>query len=602
MKAVMVMYDTLCRNFLSSYGNDWTETPNFARLAERSVTFDENYVCSLPCMPARRDLHNSRVNFLQRDWGPLEPYDDSMPEILKKNGIYTALVTDHYHYVEDGGCTYHNRYSSWTMNRGQEGDACRGDRGVVEKVVALGKDINDPQKGSQVSKWQDAANRSHQTCEEAMPQARTFAQGLDFLHDNHDLDSWFLQIETFDPHEPFFTQPDWKEHYPELAGYTGNKSDWPGYNPVGPQETPEDIAYVRNLYAALVTMCDSYLGKVLDLFDEYDLWKDTMLIVDTDHGFLLGEHDWWGKTVMPAYEEISHTPLFIYDPVSRIQGERRAALTSMVDLPVTLLDFFGVDIPEGMQGVSLLPVIRDNAAAHDCVLFGFHAGQVAFTDGQYTYFRAPLVGQEGNCYDYTLMPTRMRQRFDVADLQKAEFADPLPNSKGCRVLRTPAKISYISPVNFGTKLYDVQADPMQKNPIDDPELEARLAAAMVREMKKAGAPAEQFVRLGLPEDGEVTPQMIRDVRAGEEKEQTPDVLGNVEWSQEARNAWRAWAKMMPKEALDGVAQAVGGVRAAAGRTQEEVVLDDIIAAVKAIMPPEQQMQILYFMLTISRAD
>ena len=112
MKAIMVMYDTLCRNFLGPYGNDWVKTPSFNRLAENSVTFERNYVCSLPCMPARRDLHNSRVNFLQRDWGPLEPFDDSMPEELKKHGIYTALVSDHYHYWEDGGCTYHSRYLS----------------------------------------------------------------------------------------------------------------------------------------------------------------------------------------------------------------------------------------------------------------------------------------------------------------------------------------------------------------------------------------------------------------------------------------------------------------------------------------------------------
>ena len=283
MKAVMVMYDTLCRDFLSAYGNTWVKTPNFTRLAQRSVTFDENYVCSLPCMPARRDLHNSRVNFLQRDWGPLEPYDDSMPEILKQNGIYTALTTDHYHYVEDGGATYHQRYNSWTMHRGQEGDACCGARSVVEKVVSLGKGINDPQQGAQVSHWQDAANRTRQTSEEQMPQACVFADGLEFIRENHDLDSWFLQIETFDPHEPFFTQPDWKEYYPELKEYTGKKGDWPGYNPVMPDETPEDIAYVRNLYAALVTMCDAYLGKVLDLFDQYDLWEDTMLIVNTDH-------------------------------------------------------------------------------------------------------------------------------------------------------------------------------------------------------------------------------------------------------------------------------------------------------------------------------
>ena len=122
MKCIMVMFDSLNRHMLPPYGCDWTHAPNFARLAQRTVPFDNAYVCSMPCMPARRELHTGRPNFLHRCWGPLEPFDDSMPEMLKKAGVYTHLVTDHYHYWEDGGATYHNRYSTWELFRGQEGD------------------------------------------------------------------------------------------------------------------------------------------------------------------------------------------------------------------------------------------------------------------------------------------------------------------------------------------------------------------------------------------------------------------------------------------------------------------------------------------------
>ena len=126
MKAIMMMFDSLNRDFLSAYGCDWTKTPNFRRLAEKSVTFDNSYVGSLPCMPARRELHTGRYNFLHRSWGPIEPFDDSMPEILKKAGVYTQLISDHYHYWEDGGATYHHRYNSWEIVRGQEGDQWKG--------------------------------------------------------------------------------------------------------------------------------------------------------------------------------------------------------------------------------------------------------------------------------------------------------------------------------------------------------------------------------------------------------------------------------------------------------------------------------------------
>lgn len=97
------MYDSLRLDALPSYGGKRIELPNFKRLEQHAVSFDTSYVCSLPCMPARRELHAGRPNFLHREWGPLEPFDDSMPEILKRHGIYSRLVTDHQHYVEDGG-------------------------------------------------------------------------------------------------------------------------------------------------------------------------------------------------------------------------------------------------------------------------------------------------------------------------------------------------------------------------------------------------------------------------------------------------------------------------------------------------------------------
>ncbi|MGC5376703.1 sulfatase-like hydrolase/transferase, partial [Salmonella enterica] len=74
------------------------------------------------------------------------------------------------------------------------------------------------------------------------------------------------------------------------------------------------------------SMCDRNLGRILDLMDEHDLWRDTMLIVGTDHGFLLGEHGWWAKNQMPYYNEVANNPLFIWDPRSGVKGERRQAL------------------------------------------------------------------------------------------------------------------------------------------------------------------------------------------------------------------------------------------------------------------------------------
>ena len=198
MKAIMVMFDSLNRHMLPPYGCEWTVAPNFERLAEHTVVFENCYVGSMPCIPARRELHTGRYNFLHRSWGPIEPFDDSMPELLKKNGVYTHLTTDHQHYWEDGGCTYHSRYDTWHFSRGQEGDTW--------KAEVADPEIPDTPKKRMPKPWrQDWVNRKYICENEEFPQAKTFANGIEFIRTNHQEDNWFLQIETFDPHEPYFS-------------------------------------------------------------------------------------------------------------------------------------------------------------------------------------------------------------------------------------------------------------------------------------------------------------------------------------------------------------------------------------------------------------
>ena len=131
-------------------------------------------------------------------------------------------------------------------------------------------------------------------------------------------------------------------------------SDWPGYWPV-PEDKKELSEHYRYVNAALMSMCDNYLGKILDAMDEYGLWDDTMLIVNTDHGFLLGEHDWWGKCRMPFYNEVAQTPLFIWDPRSGKQHERRQSLVQTIDLPATLLDYLPGSRPGRSGPVAAVP-------------------------------------------------------------------------------------------------------------------------------------------------------------------------------------------------------------------------------------------------------
>ena len=481
----MLMFDSLNRRMLPAYGCDFTQTPNFRRLAERTVTFENSYVGSMPCMPARRELHTGRYNFLHRSWGPLEPFDDSMPEMLKSNGVYSHLVSDHYHYWEDGGCTYHERYSTWDFSRGQEGDPWKGH-------------VRDPEVPDVVTQrsgrsWrQDWVNRRHVRDEHDFPQAVTFNGALEFLETNRDEDNWFLHVETFDPHEPFFAADRFREMYekdPRCAHF-----DWPLYGYV--KELPEEVENCRKEYFALLSMCDHHLGRVLDFMDANDLWRDTMLIVNTDHGFLLGEHDMWAKCWAPFYNEVAHSPLFIWDPRSGVRDERRSALVQTIDLAPTVLDLFGVDRTPDMQGVPLRETVATDAAVREAGLYGMHGGHVNVTDGRYVYMRAPARRENTPLYNYTLMPTHMNKMFGLEELRTAELAEPFSFTKEVPVMRMQAN-PLQNTHEYGNLLFDLENDAGQEHPLDDPEAEQTMVEHLTRLLKESDAPKDQFERLGL---------------------------------------------------------------------------------------------------------
>jgi arylsulfatase A-like enzyme len=499
MKTVFVLLDSLNRNAMECYGPTRVQTPNFSRFARRAVTFDNHYVGSLPCIPARRDLHTGRLSFLHRSWGPLEPFDDSFPEILKQSGTYSHIVTDHHHYFADGGATYHQRYSSWELVRGQAIDRWKAH--VNPDHDALKADFHPLQH----HRTNYMINRSYVAQEADYCGPQVFGLAQEFLETNHGDDNWFLQLECFDPHEPFHAPPRFREMYP--THYKGPILDWPLYKRV--TETPEEIAELRANYAALTTMCDEYFGKLLDFFDEHDMWKDTCLVLTTDHGFLLGEHDWWSKNRMPVYDDIARIPLMIYHPDFADQGgTRRRALTQSIDVMPTLLDVHEKDIPADVMGKSLMPLMAQDHDIRDAALFGYFGAACNVTDGRYVYHRYPKSMTAQGFYEYTLMPTRMTSRFAIDELLGATLAAPFDFTKGVPVLKLKPRTNdageaiEVQGMNFEdtqTRLYDLHTDPGQTAPIDDPAIESRLVAEMIRLMRACDAPQEMFERFDLHE-------------------------------------------------------------------------------------------------------
>ncbi|MFV0575887.1 MAG: sulfatase [Vibrio sp.] len=489
MKAVVLLFDTLTRNHISSYGGE-AITPNFTRLANHSVQYNRFHVGSMPCMPARRELHTGRYNFLHRSWGPLEPFDFSVPQALSKNGIHSHLVTDHKHYWRDGGATYHTRYSTFDFIRGQEGDCWKGH---VEKPEVNYSGLEGEAVIARRKKRiaQDFINRDYMKSEQDHTLTRTIESGLEFIETNKDQDNWFMQLECFDPHEPFFVP----EKYLNMYGCTQSDfNGWINYN-CG-IDSPEQKRLTKLFYRALMTMCDDYLGKVLDTFDKHDLWEDTLLMVCTDHGFLLGEHDWWGKNIMPVYNEIANTPFYLWDPRYKVKNEKNNALAQTIDIPATLLDFFGIEKPTSMHGKSISPSLLTHENVRDYALFGYYGAHINITDGEYVYMRTPREKQN-SLNEYTVMPMHIDSLFSVDSLSKSSLSDGFSFTQGAKLLKIPTSINYTNAYRFGNKLYNIVNDPNQNSPINNVELELKYSRKIKELMESEESPEEVFPYYGL---------------------------------------------------------------------------------------------------------
>jgi len=489
VKTVFVMLDSLNRHYLNAYGQSWVQTPNIDRLAARGLVFDNHFCCSMPCMPARRDLFTGHASFLETPWSPIQPWDDCLqPELRRQSGTYSHMITDHYHYFHSGGEYYHTQFDSWEFLRGQEGDVWRS---LVDEPPTL-----EYRGKNRRAYW---ANRAMMDTErdEDYPTPQCFQQAIEFLDRNHSTDNWHLHVECFDPHEPFACPKRYHDLYDD-AWDGGYHFDWPDYAAVS--EDQAAVEHIRKSYAATLTMADVWLGKFLDKMDELNLWDDTVLVFSTDHGHLLGEHGYWAKNYMFDYKELVHIPLIICAPDT--PARRVPALTSTLDLMPTLMELHGGENPPAVNGRSLCHLLPGNRNHHDAVLYGYFGKDINLTDGHYTYCRQSLADSVAHHHtaaasafiDMATQQAPFVRRQQLAEAECGVFLDSAHNIPHYR-FTVPSRRHQDAP-EFNP-IYDIIADPEQARPLHDEALEARLAKQMRDLLAHHGAPQSQFGRMGL---------------------------------------------------------------------------------------------------------
>ena len=355
MNVIWIVADTFRRDHLGAYGNEVIHTPSLDALAASGVRFDGHYGGGFPTMPTRADHATGRWTMSFMGWEPLPDEVITLAQILAGNGFHTCAVVDTPFYWRNG-MNYDRGFQTYFTIQAQEGSPTR--------VAKIGHHESRDER----EWWRLESDRNT---------PRTITKAMDWL-ELHYKEDFFLYIDTWDPHEPWDAPPYYTELY--MPDYDGEVvqplyaywQDVPGYS-----QALVDKAHAS--YMGEITMVDTWVGFLLRRVQNMGLKEKTAVIFTTDHGFYFGEHGGrFGKmtfdkredgtlyrhgdpdakwTHSPLYEELVTLPLLISAP--GIEPGSYSGNSSAIDVMPTVLDMLGQEIPDGLDGRSLYPAMKD---------------------------------------------------------------------------------------------------------------------------------------------------------------------------------------------------------------------------------------------------
>ena len=395
---LFVMTDDQTVREMGCYGNRILQTPNMDRIAREGTRFANCFTTNALCAPARATVltgcfshvHGIRGNSEGADAiEELDPNIPTFPELLQEAGYRTGLVGK-YHIRQDP-----RGFDTWTIHPGQ---------GAYFDPVYIQNGIRVQKEGYATDITTDLA--------------------LDFLCR---ADAPFCLVYQFKaPHRPFSPAPRHAGMFedieiPEPESFDDDyatrriaaiaedmrfeQSLEPDYDDL-PEGLDREgrkrwiyqrfiVDRYRNLYGV-----DENLGRVLDCLDERGLAEDTLILYTSDHGYFTGEHGWYDKRFM--YEPSIRIPLVARYPRLCPGGQVAEEMVMNVDFAPTILDFAGLEIPAGMQGHSLRPLMegRSPEGWRSSIYYAYFEnswelhgkGEEAMAEPSFQYFTPHRIG------------------------------------------------------------------------------------------------------------------------------------------------------------------------------------------------------------------
>ncbi|MGB6222770.1 sulfatase/phosphatase domain-containing protein [Haloferula sp.] len=463
---VFIFSDDHALNAISAYRGPLKEvapTPNLDRISNEGMIFTRSYCTNSICGPSRAAIltgKHSHINgFLDNNSSRFDGSQTTFPKLLRESGYQTAIIGKWHLVSEPEGFDFWEilpgQGSYYNPDFLQQGGKKKRYEGyctdlITDRAIEWldSRDKNKPfmlmcQHKAPHRNWSPAPRHYDLFEDEEIPEPET-------LFDDYSGRSETLKKQAMSIAKDMYWGHDMKLHgenlFPEdfasgiKNGEYGRmtaeqKKAWDAAYEPRNQEMIEKVRsgelkgdeitrwkyqrYIKD-YLRCIRAVDENVGRVLDYLDENGLKDNTIVIYSSDQGFYLGEHGWYDKRWM--FEESLSMPFLIRWPGVIEPGSRTGTMIQNIDYAPTFLEIAGVEIPETVQGRSLLPVLNSSGGKPDDWregIYYYYSGerthQVAAHDGvrdeRYKLMYFP-GDDEWNLFDLEKDPQEMRSVHD----------------------------------------------------------------------------------------------------------------------------------------------------------------------------------------------
>jgi uncharacterized sulfatase len=343
---------------LGTYGHPILKTPNVDRLAQMGIQFNNAHCNYAVCNPSRSSLLTGLRPETTGILNNTTPFQSrlgdrvSLPALFKKNGFHTMGLGKIFHRAEKK----HNDLDAWDEMYGF-------------KATDIGKTGEKRNLTNDLMRW--CYWQATEGDDEDQPDGQVAKKAIEFINAKREK-PFFLAVGMAKPHDPYVAPKKYFEMYPledmELHQVPENweipnQNSFPRPTRVFPDGTEtfsnfseQDKREFLRAYYACITFMDAQLGKILDALEASGQMENTTIVFFGDHGYHLGEQDWWNKFTL--YEKGTGAPFIMAGPPIAKKGMKTESMIEFIDIYPTLADIFQLkNTPNYLEGKSFARVL-----------------------------------------------------------------------------------------------------------------------------------------------------------------------------------------------------------------------------------------------------